>query len=216
MSYYANTSGKIQFKISLTKEQFETLEKYFLEIFDSIYESGNFHFINFCGEIKYDEDEIIELLSIISNDYDIEKGEIEYIGEDGGLWRHIYKVDDGKWYEQSGTVNYNRAIRTNYFHVQNPQGFRAFMDTVYAGRNKVFLFEKEDDCGSIVFRFECNAEISGLRSDTDEELIYDDFIDGLQKFVANDEEIVILNEFSMDSCFVEIITNNKFVRTQII
>lgn len=36
------------------------------------------------------------------------KGEIEFRGEDGELWRFIYDPDDLQWHEEQGYVEYTR------------------------------------------------------------------------------------------------------------
>ena len=103
MSYYAKVDGTIKFKSPIT-QQYNQLEAELLETFDSVYESGNYQVINLYGNIKYDTDSIFELLSTISDNYEIVEAEIEYIGEDTALWRHIYI--DGKWKEQYGEIKY--------------------------------------------------------------------------------------------------------------
>lgn len=95
-------------------------------------------------------------------------------------------------------ANYCCTIRTNYFHVKDEQKFRDLMDRVYGGEDSVDLWESKDKDGNTVFGFGIYGGIAGVRNakeDYDEdvdETAYDEFIDGLQECVADDDAIIIL------------------------
>ena len=41
---------------------------------------------------------------LFNTNFEIEEGEVDYVGEDSALWRHIFV--DGEWKEQNGKVVY--------------------------------------------------------------------------------------------------------------
>lgn len=91
-------------------------------------------------------------------------------------------------------ANYNCCVRTNYFHVKDPDAFRSFMCRVYGTEDDVELWEVKDHDGNLVFGFGTNGGISGL-CDVDEEDnddSYDLFIDGLQEHLCDDDAAIIL------------------------
>ncbi len=95
-------------------------------------------------------------------------------------------------------ANYCCTVRTNYFHVKDEEEFRALMARVYGCEDSVELWEDKDDDGKTVFGFGVYGGISGVRNAQDDEnedcddSAYDEFIDGLQKCVADDDAIIIL------------------------
>ena len=89
-------------------------------------------------------------------------------------------------------ANYCCANRTNYFHVKDPEAFKAFMDTVYASEDEIKMWEEVDQDNKRMFAFGCYGMISGLAIDDDEyDTDYDAFIDGLQKHIADDDAVII-------------------------
>lgn len=93
-------------------------------------------------------------------------------------------------------ANYNCTIRTNYFHVKDEEEFVSFMNRVYGSEDNVNVWTETDANGRHIFGFGCYGGIGGLRNendgyDDDDEGTYDDFIDGLQKYVADDDAILI-------------------------
>ena len=54
---------------------------------------------------KYWEDEIVEVLNVIANTVPIEKGIIEFTGEDRAHWRFVYEDNE----KQRGAVGFGRA-----------------------------------------------------------------------------------------------------------
>lgn len=96
-------------------------------------------------------------------------------------------------------ANYCCAIRTNYFHVKNPDAFREFMKTVVASEDNVSLWEDKDSEGHTVFGFGCYSSILGVPTTDEEdeeyeylEYGYDEFITGLSEHVAENDAIIIL------------------------
>lgn len=95
-------------------------------------------------------------------------------------------------------ANYCCAIRTNYFHVKDEEKFRDLMSRVYGSEDSVDLWEEKDSAGKTVFGFGVYGGIAGLRNaqedegDDADESSYDEFIDGLQACVADDDAVIIM------------------------
>lgn len=88
-------------------------------------------------------------------------------------------------------ANYCCAVRTNYFHVKDPEAFREFMKTVTASEDRIYVWESKDNGGKTVFGFGCYSTILGVESeggDTD----YDEFVNTLAELVAEDDAIIII------------------------
>lgn len=94
-------------------------------------------------------------------------------------------------------ANYCCTIRTNYFRVKDPDAFREFMSRVYGDEDNVELFEKLDEEGRPMFGFGTYGGIGGVRNaeadedDDADESSYDEFIEGLQANVAEDDAVII-------------------------
>ncbi len=94
-------------------------------------------------------------------------------------------------------ANYLCSVRTNYFRVKDEEAFREFMGRVYGSEDNIDLWEETDDAGRKLFGFGCYGGISGViaaKEDEDEdadETSYDEFISRLQKYVADDDAIII-------------------------
>ena len=93
-------------------------------------------------------------------------------------------------------ANYCCTIRTNYFYVKDEAEFRSFMEQVYGCEDTIELWEKRDDRGCTMFGFGCYGGIAGIRdTDNDEDLeetAFDRFLEKLQKCVAEDDAVIIL------------------------
>lgn len=117
-------------------------------------------------------------------------------------------------------ANYCCTIRTNYFHVKDEEKFRALMDRAYGCEDSIELWKKRDANGNTVFGFGVYGGISGLRSagadedDDYDESSYDEFLDGLQECVADDDAIIILEAGNEKMRYIigaaTIITSSKF------
>lgn len=92
-------------------------------------------------------------------------------------------------------ANYNCVVRTNYFRVKDKDAFRDLIKRSYGSEENLELFEREEG-GKTLFGFGCYGSIAGLRSETDEndpgDENYDDFIDELQRLVADDDAVIIM------------------------
>ena len=95
-------------------------------------------------------------------------------------------------------ANYHCTIRTNYFHVKDEEAFRELMSRAYGSEDNLQLFESADKNGKTVFGFGVYGGIAGVRNaDADEDddvddTAYDKFIAELQKCIADDDAIIIL------------------------
>lgn len=94
-------------------------------------------------------------------------------------------------------ANYYCHIRTNYFHVKDPDAFRKFMGRVYGTEDGIELWEEKDADGNLVFGFGTIGKVFGFSDGTEEECPEDDatsydlFIDGLQEHLCNDDAVII-------------------------
>ena len=95
-------------------------------------------------------------------------------------------------------ANYYCHIRTNYFHVKDPDAFRKFMRCVYGTEDGIELWEEKDDDGNLVFGFGTNGGIFGFCDNAEEDCpdtddtSYDLFIDGLQEHLCDDDAVIIM------------------------
>lgn len=91
-------------------------------------------------------------------------------------------------------ANYDCCVRTNYFHVKNPDAFRNFMSHVYGSEEDIELWEEKDNDGNLAFGFGTSGGISGLcdvDGDTDDDS-YDLFIGGLQEHLCDNDAVIIM------------------------
>lgn len=95
-------------------------------------------------------------------------------------------------------ANYMSTTRTNYFRVKDPEAFRTFMATVEGTEGSVELWEEKDNNGNLVFGFGTYGSLSGIcdvgeaGTDVTSEPDYEEFINGLQDHVAEDDAVIIL------------------------
>ena len=66
-------------------------------------------------------------------------------------------------------ANYNCAIRTNYFHVNDLDAFMNLMDQVVGSEGEVELLKETDRNGDPIFAFGCYGGIAGIPDDVDNE-----------------------------------------------
>lgn len=86
---------------------------------------------------------------------------------------------------------HNFVVRTNYFNVKDKKAFKEFMSNVY-GKDKIHIFEKED-----TFAFGCCDIINGIKKskntgNVEFDFSYNEFINGLQKHVSDNDAIIIM------------------------
>lgn len=89
--------------------------------------------------------------------------------------------------------NYNCAIRTNYFKVKDDEEFEIFLGHIIG--EELDIFDSEDENGNKLYALGCYGNIWGYREDLDDEdceCDYDQFIEGLQRHVSNDDAVIIL------------------------
>jgi len=96
MGYYADYDGYIKFK----KEPGDDVRNAIENCFAGYAEDELSYSLD--GSDKYYEDFVYETLD--KTKQDCEKGEIEYRGEDGCLWRFVFI--NGEWIEENGFVKY--------------------------------------------------------------------------------------------------------------
>ena len=118
MGYYASGNGSITFKDKLTREERDAVFQLLSDAFACDWcdlKDGNNVSTSFSiwNSEKYYDDEVRHALDSAAETAEIKDGEIEYVGEDGSLWRFIYRPHDlttvgrGRWEEQSGRVVYD-------------------------------------------------------------------------------------------------------------
>lgn len=125
-------------------------------------------------------------------------------------------------------ANYVNALRTNYFRVKDENAFKEFMSRVEETEGEICIFEDIID-GEKLFAFGCYGLIAGINPTLDEfndedydpdACSYDEFVDGLQKLVADDDAIVIYEAGNEKMRYVngtvEIITSTNYKALSII
>lgn len=92
-------------------------------------------------------------------------------------------------------ANYECVMRSNYFHVKDPDAFRKFMERVCGG---VELWEEQDNAGNLVFGFGAYGGFGWINPPEDKaedepyDGDYDTFIIELQEHIAEDDAVIIM------------------------
>lgn len=96
-------------------------------------------------------------------------------------------------------ANYYCSVRTNYFHVKDPNAFREFMQTVVADEDSVHVWEETDRNGDLTFGFGCYGTVLGVATDgTDgdeeyeDEYDFEEFIYQLSEHVAPGDAVIMI------------------------
>ena len=94
-------------------------------------------------------------------------------------------------------ANYQTAVRTNYFHINDEEQFLDFMSRVIVDGDDMELLMNMDSNGDPVYGFATHGLIIGIddpQDDTCEESDsqYDGFLVGLQEIVASGDAIIIM------------------------
>lgn len=92
-------------------------------------------------------------------------------------------------------ANYNCVVRTNYFHVKDMDAFLDLMNRTVGSEDGVELWEETDQDGNPIYAFGCYGGIAGLPNESDDEIdddSYDRFTDELQKCVAENDAVIIM------------------------
>jgi hypothetical protein len=113
MSYSAKSEGFIDFSDVLNVEDGEALKKDLEDVFEYVFssyygvdEKGNRKektCVYLYSNDEYDWEDCQDALEATLK-YGVEKGHVEFCGEDDELWRFIFK--DNRWIEESGKVVY--------------------------------------------------------------------------------------------------------------
>lgn len=104
--------------------------------------------------------------------------------------------------------DYICTVRSNYFHVKNPDAFRDFMGRVYGSTDQISLWQEQDNESRPVFGFGSYGAIAGLKNaaadddDLLDESAYDEFIRGLQEHVAEDDAVILMEAGHEKLCYV--------------
>ena len=91
-------------------------------------------------------------------------------------------------------ANYCCTIRTNYFHVKDEGKFLELMDQVQGSEDQIKLFQEKGPDGKNVFGFGLYGGIAGVANDEGDmdDHSYVEFINRLQKCVADDDAVIIM------------------------
>ena len=92
-------------------------------------------------------------------------------------------------------ANYNCVVRTNYFHVKDMDAFLDLMNRTVGSEDGGELWEETDQDGNPIYAFGCYGGIAGLPNESDDEIdddSYDRFTDELQKCVAENDAVIIM------------------------
>lgn len=96
-------------------------------------------------------------------------------------------------------ASYECATRSNYFAVKDKDGFLEFMEHVYNIYEDAVEVWTEKINGETRYAFGCYGGIAGyFKGDIDDaypedwEGMYDDFVEGLQKYVSDYDAVIIM------------------------
>lgn len=110
MGYYADGSGYVDFRNPLSDVQVERLKNVLNDgFFEYDLDCGRNHTgVSLWSGDKYRTEMAEETLNSMIP-FDIQRGEVEFAGEDREYWRFIWieTHGKGKWVEQSGHIEYD-------------------------------------------------------------------------------------------------------------
>ena len=93
-------------------------------------------------------------------------------------------------------ANYYGATRTNYFRVNDEAGFEKFLDHILPAEDELHVWSEMSEDGTKYYGFGCYSGLIGYVEDPEDEFDYceawDKFVEGLQKFVADDDAVIIM------------------------
>lgn len=87
-------------------------------------------------------------------------------------------------------ANYQCTVRTNYFHVEDPDEFRALMSRARGNEGSIDLLESFDSDGYHMFAFGAEGGIAGIEA-SGGEVSYEAFLNELQQCVRENDAIII-------------------------
>lgn len=146
MSYCASGDGYVHLKNPNKDGQkvYEVLSEAF---YATYWEDEGPEFINILHQYgKYNEDFVMETLQKVAPL--IDRGGIDFMGEDGQLWRLAYNAEDSKWQERYGGPAYDK--QDVYLMSYNLNGEE---------KKEVFLAEEEAKarCGYLATDSACSG-----------------------------------------------------------
>ncbi len=116
-------------------------------------------------------------------------------------------------------ANYYCTTRSNYFHVNDEEGFRKMMKSVEGTEDSIHLWEEKDKAGDAVFGFGTYGGLLGYlpngeaSSDDEMNASYDSFMQQLQKYIVDDEAVIIMEtgaeKLRYVNGFAQIITSEE-------
>lgn len=112
MGYDVTAYGEVVLKRRLSDEEERKIRKchyytWFSSAFSKSKRNPDHALIRLSYDGKYWENEIIHVLDVIANTAPIEKGIIEFTGEDRAHWRFVY--EDNEWKKQRGAGGFGQA-----------------------------------------------------------------------------------------------------------
>lgn len=144
MSVYAKAHGTIIFKHALSKDERAKINEVLLEEYQEIRD----RFVDPDEVAFYDEyfnpcniRTPLKTLNKIPEILEVEKGEVEYIGEANELWRFIYR--ESKWHLEDGHVEYHKITTQRVM-----DAFREYVYNDAAAADPDYIREVlRDTCG---------------------------------------------------------------------
>lgn len=111
MGYYASGAGSVLYKSILDEHDKKIIDEVFdedTEFYDHEIDDSfkGRTLVYFRADDKYHDEETLKTLRALTEIAPVENGALEYFGEDGQLWRFVWK--DDKWVEEDGHVEYSR------------------------------------------------------------------------------------------------------------
>lgn len=122
-------------------------------------------------------------------------------------------------------ANYNCVVRTNYFHVKDLGAFMDLMNRTVGSEDEVELWKETDKEGNPIYAFGCYGGIAGLPNKSDDEIdddSYDRFTDELQKCVAENDAVIIMEagheklRYITGSAFIITTSGTKYLNMETI
>lgn len=109
MGYYADGDGSVDFRGPLDDRKCKSIDQILGTVFEfdrQKFSDGSVSYSIWDYE-KYYGDDVESCLREVAQLAEIESGEIRYLGEDGSVWRFLYKKPGNVWVEQNGHVVYD-------------------------------------------------------------------------------------------------------------
>ena len=90
-------------------------------------------------------------------------------------------------------ANYYGNTKTNYFHVNDDKGFKEFVSKIVCDETALEIYQSKDKDGKDTYCLAGHSSIIGLLDEEGEcDCDYDGVCDGLSKFVAEGDAIILI------------------------